>query len=138
METMTNKLRRTSIWLATFAVLLAAIAPTVSRIVFEQTLPAPGWVEICTIEGMQQLPEALFENAEASGSEHPATHHGDYFEHCPFCFTNAFSFGLTPAGSALLPLMADEGHRLPPHALSALHAKSVWQPNQARGPPVFL
>ena len=135
METMTHKLRRTSIWLATFAVLLAALAPSLSRIVFGQTAPQAGWVEICTVEGMQQLPAALFDGA---GDSTPATLPGDHFEHCPFCFTNAFSFGLMPAGSALLPLMADRGHRLPPHALSALHAKSVWQPNQARAPPVFL
>ncbi|MCL2022228.1 MAG: DUF2946 domain-containing protein [Betaproteobacteria bacterium] len=141
MQAMPHNLRRVSIWLAIFAVLLATLAPSVSRIVFKQTIPTLGWIEICTVEGLQQFPAALFENEQSPDtqtSKNSGSHSGDFFEHCPFCFTNACSFGLTPVESALPPLMAAEGHHFPPHALSALHAKSVWQPNQARAPPTFL
>jgi len=133
---MNKNLRQLSVWLAIFAVLLASLAPTLSRTVFRDALPDAGWVEICTIEGMQRLPAALFEN-EGSPDSPPSenSHSGGFFEHCPFCFTNSFSFGLTPVTYALLPPVADKGQPLPSHAQSLLHANSLWQPNQARAPP---
>jgi hypothetical protein len=135
-----KKLRQLFLWLAIVSVLLPSLVPSVSRILSGQSLSALEWVEACTPEGLKRLPVSLFENGQGSQSrnpENPDPQSGGHFVHCPFCLTNACSFGLVP-GDAWLPLMAASSDSLPPHALSALHGRSVRQPHQARAPPVFL
>jgi hypothetical protein len=131
-------LRKFSLWLAIFAVLLASLAPSVSRIAFRQTFPVAGWVEICTTAGTRQLPVSLFEDTRSPAPEDSGSHIDNPFEHCPFCLTNASSFGLMPVEAALPPLMAAKDHPLLVYALFAPHTQSVWQPRQTRAPPVFL
>ena len=141
MGAMTNskKLRQLFTWSAIFAVLVASLVPPITRAVYKQTIPTSGLIEMCTVEGLQHLPAALFENeSDSQTSKNSGSHPGGHFAHCSFCVTQACSFGLTPVDAALLPLMAARAYDPPPHALSAPHIEFGWQPNQARAPPVFL
>jgi|GEM_PF-1774505 len=132
-----RKLQQLFVWVAIFAVLVASLAPPVTRAVFGQTIPTAQWLEVCTAEGLKNLPAALFGN-ESDSPGNSDSHPGGHFEHCSFCVTQACSFGLAPVEAVLLPFMAALGHDLPSHALPAPHVESGWQPNQARAPPVFL
>jgi hypothetical protein len=141
MGAMTNnkRLRKLFVWSAIFAVLVASLVPPVTRAVYRQTIPTAQWLEVCTVEGLQHLPAALFEDdPDSQASNNSDSHPNEHFEHCSFCVTQACSFGLTPVDAALLPLMAARAHDPPPHALPAPHIEFGWQPNQARAPPVFL
>jgi hypothetical protein len=143
MGTMTNnkKLQRPFVWLAIFAVLVASLAPPISRVVFRQTIPMPEWIEVCTVEGLQYLPVALIEDEQSPDSQppkKPGSHSGGHAKHCSFCVTHACSLGLAPVEASLLPFMAAQGHHLPSHAPSAPQARFGWEPNLARAPPVFL
>jgi len=143
MGAMTNnkKMHKSFAWLAIFAILLASLAPSISRAVYGQTIPASGWLELCTANGLQHLPVALFEGEQSPVSHTPKSpdpYSGGHFEHCPFCVTQAFSFGLTPVEAVSLPLMALQGHDVPSHELPAPHARFIWQHNRARAPPFFL
>jgi hypothetical protein len=143
MEAMTHnkKLRRLFVWSAIFAVLVASLAPSITRVVFRQTIPALAWNEVCMPSGQRHLPAVVLENGQlpdsrtSQDSELPSASH---FERCAFCVTQACSFGLAPATQAnVLPLVAAREHRL-----SVAHAaplvQFVWQANQARAPPAFL
>jgi len=134
-----KKLRQLFVWLAIFAVLAASLVPPITRAVYKQTIPAPQWLEMCTAEGLQHLPAALFENPQNSQiPENPDSPPGGHIAHCSFCVTQACSFGLAPVEVALLSLMPVRAHEPPPHALPAPHVAFGWQPNRARAPPVFL
>ncbi|MDR2014865.1 MAG: DUF2946 domain-containing protein [Azoarcus sp.] len=132
-------LKKPLLWLAIFAILMASFAPAISRIWFGQTTLLPGWAELCTIEGLQKLPVALFGNTpSAPRIPGDADRQDNCFAQCPFCLTHAGSFGLSPVELAPLPFIAAHGRYFPPLFFSALHARFIWQPSQARAPPLFL
>ncbi|MDR2880488.1 MAG: DUF2946 domain-containing protein [Azoarcus sp.] len=134
-----KKLRRLFVWSAIFAVLVASLAPSITRVAFRQTLPVQAWIEVCTPGGLEHLSAALLENGpDSQTSQGSGSHSGSYFEHCSFCVTQACSFGLIPVTQAnSLPLMAAQDHHLFT-AHVAPHTRFVWQANRARAPPAFL
>jgi len=134
MRSINNNLKKLFLWLAVLATLAPSFTPLVSRIGFGQTSLLSGWVEVCTVKGMQLLPAALLENTQSP----PQSEQGNQFEHCPFCLTGACSFGLPPAEVAALPFIAAYDHTPPTPDVSAPHTQLAWLPNQARAPPLFL
>jgi hypothetical protein len=131
-----NRLKRLFLRVALFAVLLATLAPSISRIGFEQTAVLPGQEEVC---GGHHHHAAPPENAppEPQASEH-AQSGGSHFEHCPFCFTQACSFVLPVVDSAALTLIAVHDHYSSLRAIPAPYARFTGQAHRARAPPMFL
>lgn len=143
--------RRIAVWIACFAVLLAALAPAISHAINAARLaeccsengssahhsPDEGSVEPY---GGHTHPSAHADHstpadasADASHSDH-ASKVGLHFEHCPFCFTHAGSFGLAPVTS--ITSQPDVSGTLRP----ALFYRSpqplfVWTSPQSRAPP---
>lgn len=125
--------QRITAWIACFAILMAALVPSISHAL---SVSGKGnfssWSEICTGEGVKSVKVA---------STHAGTHHsapakdGMHFEHCPFCFTHASSFGLPPSGQIIIPIMngADARPALFFHSPRPLFA---WAAAQPRAPPV--
>ncbi|MGV3655121.1 MAG: DUF2946 domain-containing protein [Noviherbaspirillum sp.] len=132
-------------WMACFAVLLAALAPTVSHAVNAARLADTGQHEYCSAGSA----EAHGGHAQASGhADHstpaalpgsaPYAGHGPdgglHFEHCPFCLTHAGSFGLAPGFS--ITVQPEIGVALRPglfyHSPQPLFA---WTGAQPRAPP---
>ncbi|MCB1955849.1 MAG: DUF2946 domain-containing protein [Rhodocyclaceae bacterium] len=121
---MTRRTRGFALWLAVFAVLLGALAPTVS-----QSLATPGplaALDICVSDGTGGDP------AEAPGPAGGSLLHG----FCNYCLTHAGSFGL-PALIGALPPVVSSG--LAADALPArpAPAAAVWTPSLPRAPPLF-
>ncbi|OHC61696.1 MAG: hypothetical protein A3H93_06030 [Rhodocyclales bacterium RIFCSPLOWO2_02_FULL_63_24] len=89
---------RVTAWVAMFAILLAALAPTLARALSAQQQAQP-WAEICTVAGMQ----SAYQGAPLQGSgEHDAA----AFKHCPFCLTHAGQYALPGAACAAWPASA--------------------------------
>jgi hypothetical protein len=133
---MTLFTRRFAAWIACFAILLAALAPSISQAVANAKQESgSGWAEICSVAGIRfvQLVQADDGAAdETSGGK------AMQMEHCAFCSTHAGSVGLPPT-SPLLPLPVASGTAIFP----ALYYQSpsplfIWSTAQSRAPPTLV
>ncbi|WP_085316148.1 DUF2946 domain-containing protein [Derxia lacustris] len=119
-------LRRLASWLALLAVLMAALAPTISQALAARDA-APQLVRVCSVDGDKWRPFAI-------ERKQPASHHGAHaFEHCPFCSLHADAAPLPAQPVALpLPLASDEA---PAAFLDAPRTLHAWASAQPRAPP---
>ncbi|MEC5397553.1 DUF2946 domain-containing protein [Uliginosibacterium sp. H1] len=118
--------------LALLAVLLAALAPTVSRALISAGLD-DNWVEICADGGSRWL---KMDTSSVIDEQHGPSHtdHTLAFEHCPFCTNQATQPGLPPSDPPALRV-ATGTPATPPlflHAPQPLHA---WAGVRSRAPP---
>lgn len=144
-------------WIACFAVLLASLAPTVSHVLagsgltsfsgVQYRIPVAQMAHVPDAEeslchGAEQDHEAHAHAQEAAVSEpgtDPSHSHGEggmHFEHCPFCFTHAGSFGLSPSAGMVLPVAIGMAAR-PLLFYQAPQPLLIWSSAQPRGPPLF-
>lgn len=113
-------------WIACFAVLFAALAPSVSHAV--SAARGAAWAEICGVSGAK-----LVNMADDQGSADPVKQSG-HLEHCPFCATHAASFALPPGAGLLLALIETQTTH-PPLFFQSPRPLSVWAAPQSRAPP---
>ncbi|CAL94774.1 DUF2946 domain-containing protein [Azoarcus olearius] len=121
--------QRCTAWIASFAILLAALAPVVSQLMAARAGDEARWLEICTVAGTERVAVA---GDHGDGGGKPAQAMG---EHCPYCFTHAGSFGLPPAD---VPVFAVAGGAdvLPPLYFAAPRPLFAWAAAQPRAPPL--
>ncbi len=135
---MTLFTRRFAAWIACFAILLAALAPSISQAVANAKQESgSGWAEICSVAGIRfvqlvQADDGASDDGKSGGGM------GMQMEHCAFCSAHAVSVGLPPASPAL-PLLVASGTAIFP----ALYYQSpsplfIWSTAQSRAPPVFV
>jgi hypothetical protein len=119
--------RRLTLWIASLAILLAALAPGLLSLTAGSGNPSAPWHEVCTASGL--LESAADEQAPSPLKMLPG-------KHCPWC-THHIWFALPPAPASLVRLapvirlvvLAPEHPPLrgaPPH-----------HPAAPRGPPVI-
>lgn len=123
--------RKAVAWLGILAVLVAALAPTVSRaLVSNRVLPA-ALMALCTAQGIK-----VVDIGDVRGKQPPIEHQRSRLEHCPLCLLQA-------AGAAPLPAMtpviaAMQGKPVaPPAFLFAARPQFAWGPTRARDPPTL-
>ncbi len=122
---MTQSLMRRSAWIALFAFLLNALAPTLA---YAMASPAERSliVEMC----------ASYSPDRALAAEYPDSPAPDVLKNCPFCLSGAQS----PPASVVAPTLVD----LPPETVLGVvrdvHAVPdqllYWSASHNRGPPV--
>jgi len=121
-------MRRVTAWIASFAILLAALAPSISHAVAAAKNAPNGWAEICTVTGAKLV------KLDHTSSQHAPTHKMSHFEHCPFCLSHAVNLGMPPDATIAIPLL--EGtHVLPPLFYHAPRPLFAWAAAQPRAPP---
>lgn len=116
-------------WIAILAILMAALAPSISH-----ALGAPqgaSWIEVCSAVGAKwvQPGDASTDTAPAPADAHP-------FEHCPYCslHSDALAIPVAPVVVALAPRLSGR----PPSAfLAAPRTLFAWLSAQPRAPPVL-
>ncbi|MBA4343383.1 MAG: DUF2946 domain-containing protein [Methylibium sp.] len=118
--------RQLSLWLAIMAVLMGALAPSVSMALGGNGANNAAWAEICTSSGFQ--PAALSGEPAAPDSAH-------LFEHCPYCSLHTPTLGLPPADLGLA-LPAPAAELLPALFLVGPGQQHNWTVAHPRGPPV--
>ena len=118
--------RRFTAWVALLALVLGALAPTLT-----QAMVAGGeradWLEVCSVSGMVWVKADTGELAQQPPDGSAAG------QHCPWCTLHGGAAGL-PASQALpeLPLRLTD---LPPAFYRAPLSATVWAPAQSRAPP---
>lgn len=138
---MRNLPRQWILWMATMAVLLASLAPGISKMLSGLRQQPVAWMEVCSAQGAQWVAVNGVRGVEASKQkpgdpkpEQPRQQvHGE--SHCPFCLLQAH--GMAPPPAVVTPLIlvgVDEHPFLFLHAPQPLHA---WSRAQARAPPVL-
>jgi len=118
---------RLTTWIATLAILLASLAPSLSHALASVT--GTDWIEICSTQGSKWV------DAGEDGSERaPASAH--VLDHCPYCSIHAPALGLPPANdSAQMPSRL--AHEVPLAFLAAPRTLQAWVSAQPRAPPQF-
>lgn len=113
------------------AILLAALAPSISHALSDPAESRSLWAEICSSAGLKLVKLELGEPSPVS----PA--HGEpasAFDHCPFCQTHGGMPALPPSASLMLP--AYQGSfPLPELFYRAPRPLFAWATPQSRAPP---
>ncbi|MES2832078.1 MAG: DUF2946 domain-containing protein [Pseudomonadota bacterium] len=128
-----RRTRKFTAWLASFAILLTFLAPSVSQAVSATDKPLSFFAEICTaakevkwmeIGDSRTLPMPL--------PDQPNPH----VEHCPLCLPDTGSTGFPPDASSLLVIPS--GQALKPLLFyRSPRPLSVWASAQSRAPPLL-
>lgn len=118
------------IWIACFAMLVNALAPSISyAMTAASSVPASPMMEICTMGGVRSIAAI----AGQPDNQHPGP--GDSGAHCPFCLLHGGNLGLPPSGMPVLPVVA--GHDSFPHLFyHAPYRLFSWTAANPRGPPL--
>ena len=133
---MTSFTRRCAAWIACFAILLAALATSISQAVANAKQESgSGWAEICSVAGIRFV-QVL--QADDGAADEKSGGKAMQMEHCAFCSTHAGSVGLPPT-SPVLPLLVASGTAIFP----ALYYQSpsplfIWSTAQSRAPPSLV
>jgi len=119
--------RRLASWLAALAVLMAALAPSISQAL--NVGVAGSWAEVCSTAA-----STLIKSGEVSTDSQPNSGSGHAFEHCPYCSLHSDIAALPPASAdtVLAPLPR---FGVPTLFLAAPHTLHAWATAQARAPP---
>jgi hypothetical protein len=123
----TRTMRRFTAWIASFAILLAALAPSISQAIAAAST-SNDWAEVCTMEGAKLVKVA--DTAPHKSTTHKLSH----FEHCPFCLAHAVALGLPPDSGIQLPVAVGT-QILPPLFYQASRPLFAWAAAQPRAPP---
>ena len=121
--------RRITTWIAIFAVLLAALAPSISQALASSRQQTTTWTEICTSMGMQ-LRQDL---APTTGT---GEREGIMSTHCPFCLNHACHFVL-PTTLLDLSLAIDASAAFSCTPVTASSPRFAFTSPQSRAPPVL-
>lgn len=114
-------------WLATLALLLAALAPSISMAL------DPGnsrWAEICTATGSKWVAD---DGSIADTAPVPAGAHT--FEHCPYCSLHASTLAMPPASVAIVP-PAQAGCPVAVADPAVPRPRPAWVSAPPRAPPL--
>jgi hypothetical protein len=114
-------------WLASLAILMPVLAPTVSHAM--QDDGPLRWAEICSASGSKQL---LLDGSDTRPQDPTPSH---VLEHCPYCSLHSSALGMPPAAT-MLPLLVALGEPVPELFLRAPRPLFAWASAQPRAPPL--
>lgn len=121
------------LWVATMAVLLASLAPGISRVLSGLRHQQVAWVEVCSAQGARWVAVDAGDVVADPAKQKPLAAHGD--GHCPFCLLQGHDMAPPPAVFTPNVLAGvDELPFLFLHAPTPLHA---WSKALARAPPLL-
>jgi hypothetical protein len=145
--------KRFAAWIACFAILLAALAPSISHVLYAAKISAThsaahhgesfstAETELSDMAGHDHGPASpVPAESDMAGHHHASASHTPadksmHFEHCPFCFTHAGSFGLSPAAALTHPVVSGSPE-FPPLFYQSPQPLFVWVTAQPRAPPI--
>jgi len=126
---MTHRIQRRFAWLCAFAVLVAAMAPTVSKLVY--AAQGVHWVQICTLEGRKFLAYS------DTGDEVPATPAiADHY--CGYCLLQQLSPAVASHSAAGALPAIESSPASPVSGSLPAPRRSGWRAHLSRAPPPAL
>lgn len=128
-------IRRWQIWFACFAILLNALAPSVSHAIAFVSGQPSSW-EICRSDGtrLTLAPVATTLAQPPAAGREPQKQRVIKLDDCGYCATHAGSFGLPPAGAVSVGLF-DLPRVQPLLFYRSPSPLTAWSAARPRGPP---
>ena len=123
--------RRFAAWIACFAMLFAALAPSISHA--WSLAQGEVWTEICSVGGTKRVSVS----AQHGSTTDPAKTDAAHLKHCAFCATHAGSLALPP-GAGLTIALIDTQDSLPFLFFQSPHPLAIWTVAQSRAPPASV
>ena len=125
--------RRFAAWAACLAILMSALAPSVSHALALARGVDIAWMEVCSVAGTKLVKADI----SAKTADAPASHELlAQAGHCAYCNTYAASFALPPAASPVF--LAGDRNRLRPFlSYRSPRPLAPWTVAHSRAPPVF-
>lgn len=133
--------KRFHAWLAIAAMLMAALAPAVSRAT--ATVGEGLLIDVCSAGGTHQI-QILAGEAERyldsilAGGEESDDSSGSSLSSCPYCASHTLGVGLPPLASAARLLTQGVSDALPRLFLIAPRPLFAWSPSSPRAPPFLV
>ena len=127
---MNNVTRGVAAWIACFAMLFAALAPSISHALSASR--GETWTEICSVGGTKLI--KVIDGAVVTAD--PAEQHASHLKHCPFCAVHADSYALPPGAALSIPLL-ETADVVPFLFLRSPRPLPVWTGAQPRAPPAL-
>ena len=125
-----NATRRLTAAVATFAMLLAALAPAITSALAAANDQHVRWTAVCTADGARLVPVPT----DADGT--PVAPKSHQIDHCPFCAPHGASVALPPPAAGVVPVVAG-ADPVPQLFLAAPRPLYAWAFAQPRAPPAF-
>jgi hypothetical protein len=124
-------LRRSVAALASLALLLAALTPTLAHLLLPAPRSGPHGIDsvICTAQGPQRVVLA------ARGTDAPVAPAVSLHDHCPFCAWHADVLAPPPGARSIAGVAA--AATVPAQAPSTARPQPAWAGAQPRAPPVL-
>lgn len=123
--------RHFAAWIACFAMLFAALAPSISHAV--SLSQGETWAEICSVGGTKFVKVDGDANPVADLASESSIH----VEHCPFCSTHGGSFAVLPSAGFTIPLIESQDS-YPFLFFQSPHPLAIWTSAQSRAPPLSV
>ncbi|MET0961280.1 MAG: DUF2946 domain-containing protein [Noviherbaspirillum sp.] len=123
--------RRCAAWAACLAILMAALAPSISHALSVSRGADIAWMEVCSTSGLKFVEAAASQDEAAPSSSSDSMTQS---AHCPFCSTHAASFCLPPAAVGAFPI-AGNARMMPFLFYQAPGPQFIWSGALSRGPP---
>lgn len=117
-------------WIAVLAILVAALAPSISHALAGKN--GTDWIEVCSAAGAKWI------NADdETGNKSPVPSGGHPFEDCAYCSLHAKAIAIPAAPTAAVPFFRP-GHGRPIAFLAAPRTLHAWVSAQPRAPPLIF
>lgn len=118
--------QRVTAWIATLAILLAALAPTISQAAYHVSGDAL-WLEVCTAYGIQRV--AVDADPQSSGDTASLL-----AEHCSYCSFHSGGTALV-SRAVELPILSADDVAVAAHHLHFPRPPLAWAASRPRAPP---
>jgi hypothetical protein len=125
--------RRFAAWAACLAILLSALAPSLSHALALARGSDSAWMEVCSVAGTKLVQAETGVTAAGSPSSHDALKDAG---HCLFCGTHAASFALPPTASLTFHAAA-AARPWPRLFYQSPRPLACWATAHPRAPPLF-
>ncbi len=120
-------------WIASFAILLSALLPTLSH-AFLSDVPG-SWVEVCSVTGAKLVQADAGDQSAATGGTSAPSADVHAIKHCPYCACHVDLISVPSADGAGLR-MANLGQHVPELFLAAPRPLFAWASARPRAPPL--
>jgi len=130
---MTRSGHKIAAWIACFAIMLAALAPSISHAIASVKGIPHGWIEVCTNNGAR-LVKLDGSSQSTTFPDNGKTH--IHFEHCPFCQHHHGDLAIPSTAKLALPT-SPRFSILPTLFYQASRPLFAWSIAHPRAPPRF-
>lgn len=123
--------------IACLAILLNAIAPTLSHAFAADQTEQTSWMQVCTVAGIKLIPLSINDPPTESSTQPSSSNNMVMsMEHCAYCFNHAGTWALLTSTETKISI-PDLSYQLPPLFYHSPRPLFAWASSNPRAPPAL-